>query len=149
GVERGRAVPAVGGEEVVHELQRAPGAAPGDLLLVLRVAAVAVAIVALVALALLIGPPVIVLIACVLSGFGITHLAAVALTFEERLAFGTVLGGVAFCCVSFVLSLVVHDVTVGTVLASSVASVVAGAVAAWTHRDAVVADWRDMLVRWS
>jgi len=113
------------------------------------VAAVAVAIVALVALALLIGPPVIVLFACVLSGFGLSYLAAVALTFEERLAFGTVLGGMAFCGVSFVLSLVVHDVTVGTVLASSVVSVAAGALAAWTHRDAVVADWRDMLVRWS
>jgi len=54
-----------------------------------------------------------------------------------------------FCVVSFVLSLVVRDITAATVLTASVVSVVAGGVAAWTHRDVVAADWRDMLARWS
>jgi hypothetical protein len=110
---------------------------------------VAVGITSLIVLALLIGPPVIVLIACVASGFGVTYLSGVALNFEERVAFGTVLGGVLFCTISFLLSLAVRDVTLGTVLAAAVLSLGIGAVVAWVHGDMVGADWHDIATRWS
>src|SRR5437870_1238584 len=52
-------------------------------------------------LALLIGPPSILLGGCVLAGFGITYMSGIALTLEERLAFGTVLGAMAVAVVGF------------------------------------------------
>jgi hypothetical protein len=110
---------------------------------------IVVAIAAALALVLLIGPPVIVLVTCVASGFGITYLSGIALNFEERLAFGTVLGAVVFCVISFLLSLVVRDVTAGTVFAAAAFSLVAGGVAVWTHADAVADDWNDIATRWS
>ena len=110
---------------------------------------VVVAILSAVALALLIGPPMIVLAACVVSGFGISYLSGVALTFEERLSFGTVIGAMALTAISFVFSLVVRDVTVLTVVTASILSVAVGVVAAWLHRESVVDDWEDIASRWS
>ncbi|HTE85016.1 MAG TPA: hypothetical protein VK821_09795 [Dehalococcoidia bacterium] len=43
-------------------------------------------------LAVLFGAAAILLAGCVVAGFGITYLSRIALNFEERLAFGTVLG---------------------------------------------------------
>ena len=48
---------------------------------------------------LLIGAPAIVLVGCVVAGFGITYLCGVDLILEERLAFGTVLGAMAVAAV--------------------------------------------------
>jgi hypothetical protein len=110
---------------------------------------IAVAIASIAALAFFIGPPVIVLVACVLAGFGLTYLSGVALNFEERLAFGTVLGAMALTAVSFVLSFAVRDVTVATVQIACLVSVVAGGAAAVIHREEVAADWTDLSVRWS
>jgi len=110
---------------------------------------VGVAIVSGIALALLIGPPVIVLAACVVCGFGISYLSGVALTFEERVAYGTVIGAMALTGVSFVFSLVVRDVTVFTVITASLIATVAGIAATWMHRETLAADWRDIATRWS
>ena len=41
---------------------------------------------------LLLGGPAIVLVGCVVAGFGITYVCGADLNLEERLAFGTVLG---------------------------------------------------------
>ncbi len=109
----------------------------------------AVAAAAAVGLAVLMGPPVIVLAACVVSGFGVTYLCGVALNFEERLVFGTVLGAMLLTAISFVISLVVRDVTVATVLIASSLSLMAAAISAWAHRSELVADWRDISTRWS
>jgi hypothetical protein len=92
--------------------------------------------------------PVILLAGCVLAGFGITYLSGIALNLEERLAFGTVLGAMAFAAADFVPSLVVRDVTVATVLVGIVVTVGVGACAAIAKRDQVAADLKDAAHRW-
>jgi hypothetical protein len=52
----------------------------------------------------------------VVAGFGLTYLTGIALSLEERVAFGAVIGATAVAGVSFVFSLIVRDVTVVTVL---------------------------------
>src|SRR5690348_10170729 len=100
-------------------------------------------------LAFLIGPPSLVLAGCVVAGFGITYLSAIALTLEERLAFGTVLGAMAFSAVAFVLSMVARDVSLITVLLATATAVAVGVLAALSHRDELAADWDDAGRRWS
>ena len=51
--------------------------------------------------------PAIFLAACVAAGYGLTYLIGLALSVEERLAFGTVIGAAAVSGVSLVISLVV------------------------------------------
>src|SRR5260370_16469924 len=72
------------------------------------------------------GAAAILLVGCVIGGFGITYLSRAALNFEERLAYGTVLGAMAVSLVSFGLSMLVRDVTVGTVLAAIAIAVLPG-----------------------
>src|SRR5207245_7537611 len=52
---------------------------------------VGVVLVLLLILGLLFGAAAILLVGCVVAGFGITYLSSLALSFEERFAFGTVL----------------------------------------------------------
>ena len=108
---------------------------------------VAVAVAAL--LALLIGPPLLVLAGCIVAGLGITYLSGVALTFEERIAYGTVLGAMAVAALSFIFSMVVRDVTGTTVLAATAIAVVAGSGVAAVNRSVLASDLRDLGVRWS
>ena len=110
---------------------------------------VGVGIAAVATLALLIGPPLIVLGGCVVAGFGITYLSAVALTLEERIAYGTALGGMAIALLSFVFSMVIRDVTAVTVLAATAIAVVAGVVVAFRRRAEMAADFADLKLRWS
>ncbi len=100
-------------------------------------------------LGFLIGPPSIVLVACVVAGFGVTYLSATALTLEERLVFGTVLGAMAFSAIAFVFSMVARDVSVVTVLLASAVAVAVGVGATLLHRDELVTDWEDAGLRWS
>ena len=108
---------------------------------------VAVAVAAL--LALLIGPPLLVLAGCIVAGLGITYLSGVALTFEERIAYGTVLGAMAVAALSFIFSMVVRDVTGTTVLAATAIAVVAGSGVAAVNRLVLTSDLRGLGVRWS
>ena len=108
---------------------------------------VGVAVAAL--LALLIGPPLLVLAGCIVAGLGITYLSGVALTFEERIAYGTVLGAMAVAALSFIFSMVVRDVTGTTVLAATAIAVVAGSGVAAVNRLVLTSDLRDLGVRWS
>ncbi|HWO90791.1 MAG TPA: hypothetical protein VNP53_02385, partial [Methylomirabilota bacterium] len=91
---------------------------------------VGVLLLLLVLIGLLFGAAAILLVGCVVAGFGITYLSRIALNLEERLAFGTVLGAMAVSLVSFGLSMLVRDVTVATVLAGIAIAAVAGVGAA-------------------
>src|SRR5256886_11933011 len=100
-------------------------------------------------LALLIGPPSILLGGCVLAGFGITYVSGIALTLEERLAFGTVLGAMAVAVVGFVISMIVRDVTLATVLVATAVALCTGGAALFLRRDELAADWAGAGARWS
>jgi hypothetical protein len=110
---------------------------------------VGVGIAAVATLALFIGPPLLLLAGCVVAGFGITYLSGVAMSFEERIAYGTVLGGMAIASLSFVFSMVVRDVTAATVLIATSIAVVAGCVIAFRQRPMLAADLADLRERWS
>ena len=110
--------------------------------------AVAAALVLLVLVFLLVGAPAIVLAGCVVAGFGITYLCGADLVLEERLALGTVLGAMAVAAASFIVSMVVRDVTVTTVLLGLVVALAAGAGAAIVERDRLAADLADAAARW-
>jgi hypothetical protein len=88
------------------------------------------------------------LAACVAAGFGLTYLIGVPLLLEERLAFGAVLGATAVAASSFVLSLVVRDVTAVTVLVALGIAVLVAAVAVATRLKLVRADIAEARTRW-
>src|SRR5712691_10336017 len=110
---------------------------------------VGVLLLLLVLIGLLFGAAAILLVGCVVAGFGITYLSRIALNLEERLAFGTVLGAMAVSLVSFGLSMLVRDVTVATVLAGVAIAAVAGVGAALANREQASADLLDAIARWS
>lgn len=105
-------------------------------------------LVVLLLLGLLLGAPAILLIGCVVAGFGITYLSGVQLNLEERLAFGTVLGAMAVAAVSFLLSMLAHDVTAVTVLLGLALALALGAGAAFAERRRVASDLSDAVARW-
>ena len=86
--------------------------------------------------------------ACAAAGFGITYWAGVALNFEERIAFGAVLGAMAMALVSFVASLAAKDVTLWTVAAGLVIAIVLGLAAMYARRSQLAEDWQDARERW-
>ncbi|HEY5033602.1 MAG TPA: hypothetical protein VIJ30_00595, partial [Candidatus Dormibacteraeota bacterium] len=115
---------------------------------VAALAAAAALLALLLLLYLLIGAPAIVLVGCVVAGFGITYLSGVDLSLEERLAFGTVLGAMAVATASFIVSMLARDVTLLTVLFGLGVSVATGAGAAIAHRDRLASDIADASARW-
>ena len=92
--------------------------------------------------------PLILLAGCVVAGFGLTYLSGIALNLEERLAFGTVLGAMAFAAADFVVSLVARDVTLTTVLVGFAVTLAAGAGAAIANRDQLALSVSDARARW-
>jgi hypothetical protein len=100
-------------------------------------------------LGLLFGASAILLVGCVVAGFGLTYLSGIALSLEERLAFGTVLGAMAVSVVSFALSMVVRDVNLGTVIAGIAVAVGSGVGAAMANRDRLAADISNAIARWT
>jgi len=94
------------------------------------------------------GLPVVLLLACVAAGFGITYLSGAALKLEERIVFGTVFGAGAICLAGFVLAMAVRDVTVVTVVAAMAIALAVGFAAALAHRDLLTADLSDARARW-
>jgi hypothetical protein len=128
---------AVGGVSgtAVQPAAKLVGAAAGLLLLLL--------------LGFLFGAAAVLLVGCVATGFGITYLSGVSLNFEERLAFGTVVGSMTVAAVTFMLSMLVRDVTVVTVLLGLAIALAVGAAAAITQRDRVAFDVADAVARWS
>jgi len=106
------------------------------------------ALVVLVVVGVLVGAPAILLMGCVVAGFGITYASGIALNLEERIAFGTVLGAMAVALATFALSMVVRDVTVGTVIAGIALAIGAGAGAAFAKRGLLASDLTDAAARW-
>ena len=108
----------------------------------------AAGVVLLLVLGLLFGASTILLVGCVAAGFGITYLSGVALNLEERLVYGTVLGAMGVSAVTFVGSMLVGDVNLGTVLVGLAVAVGLGAGAAIANRVRVAADVSDAIARW-
>ena len=106
------------------------------------------ALVLIVLVFLLIGAPAILLIGCVVAGFGITYLSGVDLNLEERVAYGTVLGATAVAAAAFIPSMLVRDVTAVTALIGLAITLMVGIGAAIAKRDRLASDLSDAATRW-
>ena len=82
------------------------------------------------------------------AGFGLTYLTGIALSLEERIVFGTVLGAMAVAVSSFALSLAVRDVTVMTALFGLGISLLVAVVALAKQMKLVRADVAQARTRW-
>ncbi len=89
------------------------------------------------------------LAACAAAGFGITYLSGVALTLEERIVYGSVLGAMTVAVTTFIPSLLVRDVTLVTVLGGLAVALLVGATGVVLARSLLLADWRDARGRWT
>ncbi len=103
----------------------------------------------LIVLGVLLGTSAILLIGCMVAGFGITYLSGVALNFEERLAFGTVLGAMAVAAAGFAAAMLVREVNLGTVVVGLALPLGLAAAAATTNRSRLRADLADAAARWT
>jgi hypothetical protein len=83
------------------------------------------------------------------AGFGVTYLAGVRFTLEERVVHGAVLGGAVVSVAAFVPAMFARDVTTLTALLGLALTVVLGAVGLAVGRAGLVADWREARRRWS
>jgi len=113
-----------------------------------RLIGAAAVIALLVVLGILLGEAAILLAGCVVAGFGITYLSGVSLNLEERLAFGTVLGAMTVAAASFIVSMLVRDVTATTVLLGLAIALGLGAFGAFAERDRLASDFSDAAARW-
>jgi hypothetical protein len=84
----------------------------------------------------------------VAAGYGLTYLIGLGLTVEERIAFGTVIGAAAVTAVSVLMSLVVRDVTVVTVLPALGLVLLAAAGSVAAHKNLLRSDLADARMRW-
>jgi len=135
--------PKDGGENAVRQIELTAERRMAPL-----AGAAVVVVLLVVVLFLLLGGPAVLLVGCVLAGFGISYLSGVALNLEERLAFGAVLGAMAVAASSFVLSSVIRDVTVGSVLLGLAIALAIGFGAGTAQHDVVASDLTDALTRW-
>ncbi|MBO0686671.1 MAG: hypothetical protein J2P45_26290, partial [Candidatus Dormibacteraeota bacterium] len=110
-------------------------------------AGVVVAVLAAAA-AVLLGGAFAVLAGCVVCGTGLTYLSGLALTVEERLAYGTVVGAVVLSAVGFLLALA-WGLTVSTVFAALLLSL-GLSVPGWLRgRRLVEQEVREAAARWA
>src|ERR1051326_4058814 len=119
---------AVGTEDVAAQLSRPAAVAAADLLLELAVAGF--------------------FLACAVAGFGITYLSGTALTLEERVVCGSVLGAMAVTATTFVASMFFRDVNLTTVAIGLFAALALAAAGAVGGRGQIVADAADARARW-
>ena len=82
------------------------------------------------------------------AGFGITYLSGVALTLEERIVFGAVLGAMTVALTTFVPALLIKDVTLLTVLFGLAVTLGAGALGLLSGRSVLSRDGKDFRARW-
>ena len=82
------------------------------------------------------------------AGYGLTYLTGVGLLFEERIAFGAVLGAMAVASISFLLSLAARDVTAATVLAALALALLVAAGSIVRHYAEVRAELAEARGRW-
>src|SRR4029077_13335258 len=114
GVRRGFGHAVVGPEAVAHELPHPARVATPVLVLELA--------------------PALFLAACAAAGFGVTYLSGVPLHLEERIVFGAVLGAMLVAATTFVLALLVRDVTPLTVWIGLLSGLVLGAIGLYAGR---------------
>jgi hypothetical protein len=88
------------------------------------------------------------LAACAVAGFGITYLSGIAFNLEERIVLGSVFGAMAVSVTTFVVSLLVRDVTLLTDGAGLAIALFAATAGVYLGRHRVVADWADARRRW-
>jgi hypothetical protein len=88
------------------------------------------------------------LLGCLLSGFGLTCLSGVTLAIEERLAYGAVIGALAVSVVDLLLALA-FGLTALTVLAGLAGIGSVSMVAIWRHRSRLRAELDEGVRRWS
>jgi len=84
----------------------------------------------------------------VAAGFGLTYLIGLAFSIEERIAFGAVIGAMAVAGVSLLISLVVRDVTLVTVLLALGIVLLLAVVSVATHKGQARSDFADARTRW-
>ncbi len=84
-----------------------------------------------------------------MAGFGISYLTGVALTLEDRIVFGVVLGAIAVAAAGFVPSLLFRDVTPATVLIGLAVSLGGAAYGLSRSPGQLVTDLADAGRRWS
>jgi len=87
-------------------------------------------------------------LACAGAGFGITYLSGIALTLEERIVYGSVLGAMTVTATTFAVSMIVRDVTLSTVVVGLAIAVALGAAGVVGGRGQIVADAADARARW-
>jgi hypothetical protein len=82
------------------------------------------------------------------AGVGITYLCWLDFNLEERVAFGVVLGAMTVAASTFLVSLVVRDVTVATDLAGLAITILIGAAGFLISRARLASDLGDARRRW-
>ncbi len=134
---------------MVHKLdiEAGRGAEIGPLPAWVWVASAAAACV-LAFIAFLTGLAFLLLLNCVLAGAALTHLIGLDLELEERLAYGTVLGAMAVCLVTFGLASVI-GMSGAVVLVGNLAVVAAAGWVTVAHRGAIRRDLDAARARWS
>ena len=83
-----------------------------------------------------------------LAGFGLTYLSGIALTLEERIAFGAVLGAMAVAAATFALSELARDVTTLTDLGGLLLALAISVIGVVIDRRQVVLDLAGARTRW-
>jgi hypothetical protein len=131
----------------VVDLTESPPTSTARLPAVLPVAGAAALVALLAGMWLLTGPALLLLAACVVAGYGLTHFSGLPLTIEERFAYGTVVGAMAVTMAAFLLAIAfgfgVASVAIGAGLA-----VAAGALGAFIGRARHSTELDDLRARW-
>ncbi|HXM53750.1 MAG TPA: hypothetical protein VOB72_00040 [Candidatus Dormibacteraeota bacterium] len=104
--------------------------------------------VVLVAVVVLTGWAAVALLACVVAGAGLTYLSGLALTLEERLAYGTVIGAVVVTMADLLLALA-FGLGLATALAGLAVALAASAPGWWLARGRLTAESDDLIARWT
>jgi hypothetical protein len=105
-----------------------------------RSVAIAAGLLLLGGVVILTGGAALVLAGSVVAGAGLTYLFALPLTLEERLAFGTVVGAMAFTVGLLVLA-VAFGLSLATVLVALAASLAVGAAGWWRGGPGLAEEW--------
>jgi hypothetical protein len=95
-----------------------------------------------------IGLPSLLLLVCVVSGYGLTYLSGLELVVEERLVFGTVLGAMAVAAIGFAIASLDGLTAAGVVVDALLALAVSAA--GWLlGRDRLLPELRELVARWT
>jgi hypothetical protein len=97
--------------------------------------------------ALLLGPPAVLLAVCLVAGVGLTYLSGLTFDFEERLAYGAVVGAMTVALATFATALLL-GLNLVTVVVGCVLALVASAVGWAVAGDTLSSDLTSLGSRW-